>query len=110
MNSFAGVERALEALRAEQITTLEAGGAVERATFSAATDVLRMTRTKEDSHDYRYFPEPDLPPIHVADEWMEAERMGLPELPAAKRRRFDEQYGLPETETRVLVGRRFLAD
>ena len=109
MNSFAGVERALEDIRQSQVEILEAGGAVERNTFTAATGELRIMRTKEESHDYRYFPEPDLPPLMLTDDGIEEERMALPELPEPKRARFQEQYGLSAYDARVLCGTRNIA-
>jgi aspartyl-tRNA(Asn)/glutamyl-tRNA(Gln) amidotransferase subunit B len=67
-------------------------------------------RSKEEAHDYRYFPEPDLPPLEVGREWIEEVRRGLPELPAARRERFVREHGLPERDAQVLTGSRALAD
>ena len=112
MNSFATVERALNLLRDRQIATLESGAPVALTTFSAATGELRAMRTKEESHDYRYFPEPDLHPVSLSEAGIEvaAERSGLPELPAAKRLRFRRDYDLPDQDGTVLAGTRALAD
>lgn len=110
MNSFAAVERALEQLRVAQIGQLERGGRVELATFSAATGELRRMRTKEESDDYRYFPEPDLPPLQLSDSWIHAEAEALPELPAARRQRLVAQYGIRDYDAYVLAGTRALAD
>jgi len=67
-------------------------------------------RSKEDAHDYRYFPEPDLPPVVVTAEWLEELRRSLPELPAEKRRRFVTGYGLPDYDAGVLTAMRDVAD
>ena len=110
MNSFAAVERALEQLRDRQIRLLEGNGSVELTTFSAATGELRVMRTKEESHDYRYFPEPDLPPLTLADAWIDAEGRALPELPATKRARLQEEYGIRPYDAEVLSATRDVAD
>ena len=110
MNSFAAVERALEQLSDRQIRLLEGNGPVELTTFSAATGKLRVMRTKEESHDYRYFPEPDLPPLTLADAWIDAESKALPELPAAKRTRLQEEYGIRPYDAEVLSATRDVAD
>jgi aspartyl-tRNA(Asn)/glutamyl-tRNA(Gln) amidotransferase subunit B len=67
-------------------------------------------RSKEEAHDYRYFPEPDLPPLHVTDAWIDETAQSLPELPRAKRTRFESQYGLPAADAKQLVSERPLAD
>src|SRR5690606_35437256 len=89
MNSFANVERALEAERTRQVGILESGGRVEQVTltFNAATGEVKPLRSKEDAHDYRYFPDPDLPPLVLSPEWIAARREEIPELPAARRAR-----------------------
>jgi aspartyl-tRNA(Asn)/glutamyl-tRNA(Gln) amidotransferase subunit B len=112
LNSFANVERALEAERARQQAVLEAGGTVEQVTllFNAATGQVRPTRSKEESHDYRYFPDPDLPPLVLSREWIEAVRAELPELPAAKRARLASVYGVPAYDAAVLASERVIAD
>ena len=112
MNSFSGVERALTAERARQIAAAERGEAIVQATllFDAASGEVRPMRSKEEAHDYRYFPEPDIPPLVLADAWLAAERNALPELPAARRERFVTQYALPATDAGVLAGARSLAD
>jgi len=105
MNSFSGVERALTVERERQIVLVEGGGAVERRTmtFDAARGEVRPVRSKEESHDYRYFPEPDLPPLVLKAGWLEAERAALPELPAAARHRFQRQYALTPGEASVVT-------
>jgi len=106
MNSFANVERALEAERIRQIALIESGGRVEQVSllFNAATGEVRPMRSKEDSHDYRYFPDPDLPPLVLTRAWIEAERAALPELPEAMRTRLADQYGLSAYDSQVLSG------
>ena len=112
LNSFANVERALEAERVRQQQLLEAGGAVDQVTllFNAATGQVRPMRSKEESHDYRYFPDPDLPPLVLAPEWIEEIRGELPELPAAKRARLMTGYALSPYDAGVLASERAIAD
>jgi aspartyl-tRNA(Asn)/glutamyl-tRNA(Gln) amidotransferase subunit B len=112
INSFAFVEKALGLERDRQIATLEAGGRIAQQTmlFDVKANAVRPQRSKEESKDYRYFPEPDLPPLVVPEFWLDDERVGLPELPAARRERFAVQYGLPSQDAAVLVGVRTLAD
>ncbi len=112
MNSFANVERALEAERARQIGLIEAGGRVTQVTltFNAATGEVRPLRTKEDSHDYHYFPDPDLPPLVLDPAWIAAQRAALPELPEARRNRYATVLGLPEYDARVLTQDPAVAD
>ncbi len=105
MNSFANVERALEAERIRQIALRESGQEVRQVTltFNAATGAVKPLRTKEDSHDYRYFPDPDLPPLVLAPSWIDAQRAALPELPAARRVRYETTLGLAEYDAKVLM-------
>jgi aspartyl-tRNA(Asn)/glutamyl-tRNA(Gln) amidotransferase subunit B len=112
LNSFSNVERALSFERDRQIVVYESGGAIEQRTmtFDAGHGEVRPTRSKEESHDYRYFPEPDLPPLVLTEAWLATERATLPELPAAKRARFAEQYGLTRYEAGVLTAEREQAD
>jgi aspartyl-tRNA(Asn)/glutamyl-tRNA(Gln) amidotransferase subunit B len=112
INSFAFVEKALSLERERQIATLESGGRIVQQTmlFDVKGNAVRPQRSKEESKDYRYFPEPDLPPLVVPDRWLEEERAALPELPAARRARFAAQYGLPGTDVAVLVQSRVIAD
>ncbi len=97
MNSFANVERALEAERIRQIDLLESGGRVEQVTltFNAATGEVRPLRSKEDSHDYRYFPDPDLPPLVAGAVLDRGTAAAAPELPRARRARFESELELP---------------
>ena len=72
-------------------------------TFNAATGSVKPLRTKEDSHDYRYFPDPDLPPLVLDAAWIETQRAAVPELPAARRIRYETVFGLSEYDARVLM-------
>ena len=112
MNSFSGVERALTFERGRQIALVEGGGAVEQRTmtFDAAKGEVRPMRSKEESHDYRYFPEPDLPPLVLRPAWLANEQLSLPELPAARRLRFEQQYGLSTVEASVVAATAAVAD
>jgi len=112
MNSFSGVERALTVERDRQIAAVERGETIVQRTmlFDGASGEVRPMRSKEESHDYRYFPEPDLPPLVLSAAWLKAEREALPELPAAKRDRFVRAYGVPATDAGVLSGTRELAE
>jgi aspartyl-tRNA(Asn)/glutamyl-tRNA(Gln) amidotransferase subunit B len=112
INSFAYVEKALTVERDRQVALLEGGGVVEPQTllYDAKTNGVRPQRTKEASHDYRYFPDPDLPPLVLKPEFVEEQRAALPELPAAKRERFVAQYRLTVDEGAVLTAERMIAD
>ncbi len=112
LNSFANVERALEAERARQIGMVDRGERIAQVTllFDAGSGQVRALRSKEESHDYRYFPDPDLPPLVLAAEWIGAQREALPELPEARRARLELAYGLPAYDARVLTGEIALAE
>jgi aspartyl-tRNA(Asn)/glutamyl-tRNA(Gln) amidotransferase subunit B len=112
LNSFANVERALEAERARQVALLEGGGRVAQVTllFNAGTGQVKQLRSKEESHDYRYFPEPDLPPLVLDDAWITERREALPELPEARRSRLEMALGIPSYDARVLTSEVPLAD
>jgi aspartyl-tRNA(Asn)/glutamyl-tRNA(Gln) amidotransferase subunit B len=112
LNSFNHVRRALQHEIARQQAVVTAGGRVEQETrlWSADRAETQAMRGKEDAHDYRYFPDPDLPPLVVTPEWVERERQTLPELPAARRARLASQYGLPDYDAGVLTAERELAD
>jgi aspartyl-tRNA(Asn)/glutamyl-tRNA(Gln) amidotransferase subunit B len=112
MNSFANVERALESERRRQVALLEAGGRVEQVTltFNATTGEVTPLRSKEDAHDYRYFADPDLPPLVLAAEWIAERRAELPELPAARQARFREELELPDYDIGVLTQEPAVAD
>jgi len=112
MNSFRAVQRALEYEVKRQSALLSAGEPVVQSTrhWNEAKGVTVAMRTKEDAHDYRYFPDPDLVPITVTSEQVEAWRRDLPEFPDAKAERFVAQYGIPEYDAGVLTASRPLAD
>lgn len=112
MNSFRSVQRALEYEMLRQQEVLESGGVVQRETrhWDDAKGRTVAMRTKEEADDYRYFPDPDLPPVIVEREWVEAIRAELPELPQARRRRFVEEYGLPAYDASILTTEKSLAD
>jgi aspartyl-tRNA(Asn)/glutamyl-tRNA(Gln) amidotransferase subunit B len=112
LNSFRHVQRALEYEIARQTELLERGGRVVQETRLWDTDAGATVsmRSKEEAHDYRYFPEPDLPPLQLDPVWIEQIRTSLPELPDARRRRFVEQYGLPEYDAGVLTQAGDVAD
>jgi len=112
MNSFRHVEKALEYEIKRQIALLEAGEEVVQETRLWDEDQGRTLsmRGKEEAHDYRYFPDPDLVPLEVSEAWIEDIRGTLPELPAEKRERFVNQYGIPEYDAGVLTASHSLAD
>ncbi|HEX8849237.1 MAG TPA: Asp-tRNA(Asn)/Glu-tRNA(Gln) amidotransferase subunit GatB [Gemmatimonadaceae bacterium] len=112
LNSFSNVERALALEFARQTELLERGGRVEQQTmlFDQVRGVVRPSRTKEGSHDYRYFPEPDLPPLVLDAGFIERMRASLPELPEARRTRFAEEYALGGYDVEVLTSSAELAD
>ena len=105
LNSFRYLQKALDYEIARQVGVLESGGKIHQETrlFNVETGETVGMRSKEHAHDYRYFPEPDLLPLDVSDQWREAIRAEMPELPAAKRRRFVEQYGIPDYDAQVLT-------
>ncbi|MGH7672270.1 MAG: Asp-tRNA(Asn)/Glu-tRNA(Gln) amidotransferase subunit GatB [Gemmatimonadales bacterium] len=112
INSFAYVEKALAVERDRQMAVLEAGGSLEPQTmlYDAKDNTVRSQRAKEESHDYRYFPEPDLPSLVLTDEFVAEQQSLLPELPGKKRDRFVAQYGLSREHAAVLTASRGVAD
>jgi aspartyl-tRNA(Asn)/glutamyl-tRNA(Gln) amidotransferase subunit B len=112
LNSFRNVQRAIEYEIQRQAEVLERGGRVVQETrlYDANRGVTLPMRSKEEAHDYRYFPEPDLVPLQVDQSWIERVHGDLPELPDARRQRFMEQYGLPVYNAEVLTTSRALAD
>ena len=112
LNSFRNVARAIDHEIARQVAVIESGGAVVQETrlWNADKGETAPMRSKEEAHDYRYFPEPDLPPLLVSKEWIEEVRQSLPELPAEKRRRFASEHGIPDYDAGVLTLSRDVAD
>jgi aspartyl-tRNA(Asn)/glutamyl-tRNA(Gln) amidotransferase subunit B len=111
MNSFRFIERGINAEIARQTEILESGGQVEQETlhFDPRTERITSLRSKEEAHDYRYFPEPDLVPIAITDAMLDRARGAMPELPAARAARFEE-LGLSEDSARLLAFRPELGD
>jgi len=112
MNSFAHVEKAIQFEIDRQSRIVSAGGAIEQETLTwdASKNQARSMRGKEESHDYRYFPEPDLPPVVIDTKWMDAIFQTQPELPDARKKRFREQFQLSSYDAEVLTASRDLAD
>lgn len=112
MNSFRNVERALQYEIDRQIDLIESGGEVVQQTllWDANKMETRIMRTKEEAHDYRYFPEPDIPPVIVTDELLEDVKSELPEMPDVRRQRFVEEFEMSEDDAQILTENRYLAD
>ena len=112
LNSFRVLERATAYQIERQIATLESGEAVVQETvgWDETAGVTFSQRSKEEAHDYRYFPEPDLPPLVIEQVWIDSVRANLPELPWARLERITRQYELPAADARTLVEDRELAD
>ena len=104
MNSFKAIAKAIETEAARQIEVLEEGRAVKQETrrWDDNKDASFAMRSKENAQDYRYFPEPDLPPVYIDDAWLERVRAHQPELADAKRARYREEYGLSEHDIGIL--------
>ena len=112
LNTFKGVHDALAYETSRQVQALQNGETIVQDTrrWDADAGETFQMRSKEEAHDYRYFPEPDLMPVALASEQVAAWKKNLPELPGARRKRFVSQYGLPEYDARVLAGDREVAD
>ncbi len=112
LNSVRFMQRAIEFEVARHIKVLESGGRLTQETRLWDDRALetRVMRSKEEAHDYRYFPEPDLPPLIVSEQFVEEVRREMPELPENRRKRFSEQYGLSYADASQLVSERSLAD
>jgi aspartyl-tRNA(Asn)/glutamyl-tRNA(Gln) amidotransferase subunit B len=112
LNSFRFLKQALDYEIARQVALLESGGRVEQETrlYDPDTGQTHGMRSKEHAHDYRYFPEPDLVPLRIAPEWLEQIRAAMPELPARKRARFIQEFGLREYDAGVLTAARNIAE
>jgi aspartyl-tRNA(Asn)/glutamyl-tRNA(Gln) amidotransferase subunit B len=106
VNSTRFMMQAIEYEARRQIEILESGGTIDQETrlFDPDKGETRTMRSKEDAHDYRYFPDPDLLPLVLEEKWIEDIRKSLPELPDAKKKRFIDEYGLTPYDARVLSG------
>ncbi|CAN5592930.1 Asp-tRNA(Asn)/Glu-tRNA(Gln) amidotransferase subunit GatB [soil metagenome] len=105
LNSFRFMQQAIDYEIRWQIELIEDGGEVQQATvlFDPSTGETRSMRTKEDAHDYRYFPDPDLPPLVISADWIERVRAEMPELPQHMAKRFESQYGLPAYDASTMT-------
>lgn len=112
MNSFRNVERAIQYEIDRQIDLIESGGKVVQETLLWDANKLetRQMRTKEEAHDYRYFPEPDIPPVIVTDAMLEEVEAELPEMPDVRKQRFVDEFSMSEDDARILTEDRYLAD
>jgi len=112
MNSFKAIARAIEGERKRQIEVIEEGKKVIQQTrrWDDNKDTSFAMRSKEDAQDYRYFPEPDLVPISISDEWIESLRKSLPELPEQKKQRYILEYGLSEYDTGIITSSKYLVN
>ncbi|MGQ9653073.1 MAG: Asp-tRNA(Asn)/Glu-tRNA(Gln) amidotransferase subunit GatB [Thermodesulfobacteriota bacterium] len=112
MNSFRNVQRAIAYEIERQVELLRGGGGVIQETrlWDETRQITYSMRGKEEAHDYRYFPDPDLVPLRVDEVWIERVRKGLPELPGPKRERFVAQYGIRDYDAAILTSSRHLAD
>ncbi|MCW7538941.1 Asp-tRNA(Asn)/Glu-tRNA(Gln) amidotransferase subunit GatB [Aquabacterium sp. A7-Y] len=105
LNSFRFLQQAIDAEIHWQIDQIEDGGKIQQATvlFDPDSGETRAMRTKEDAHDYRYFPDPDLPPLVIAPEWVERVKAEMPELPRVMAERFQRDYGLPAYDATMMT-------
>jgi len=112
LNSFRALERSIVYEIERQGKILSEGGTVEQETlgWNEASERTYSQRSKEDAHDYRYFPEPDLPPLKIDEAWLARVRAGLPELPREKLQRFVTSYKIPENDAARLVEEKSIAD
>jgi aspartyl-tRNA(Asn)/glutamyl-tRNA(Gln) amidotransferase subunit B len=112
LNSFRFLQQAIEYEAKWQIETIEDGGSIQQATvlFDPDTGKTRAMRSKEDAHDYRYFPDPDLLPLEVGESWIEEVRSRLPELPQARRERYVRDFALSPYDAAAITASRETAD
>lgn len=112
LNSFTFVKKGLEYEEKRQEQVILSGGVINQETrrFDETTGTTKLMRVKEGSDDYRYFPEPDIVPMIVSDEWMEEVRKTIPELPDARQRRYQEELGLPAYDAHVLTLTKEMSD
>lgn len=112
LNSFTFVKKGLEYEEKRQEQVILSGGIIEQETrrFDETTGATKLMRVKEGSDDYRYFPEPDIVPMIISDEWMEEVRKTIPELPDARQKRYQEELGLPAYDAHVLTLTKEMSD
>ena len=112
LNSFSAIERAIEAEKNRQIDLIESGEKVVQETrrWNDDKEYSYAMRSKEDAQDYRYFPDPDLVPIHISDEWLEEIRSRQPEFKTEKIKRYKEEFGIPDYDIEILTDSKKLAD
>ena len=112
LNSFKAISRAIEGERQRQIELLEEGKKVIQETrrWDDNKEASHAMRSKEDARDYRYFPDPDLPPIYIGEDWLEAVRRKLPEFRTEKMTRYRQEYELPDYDIEIITGSKPLAD
>ncbi len=112
LNSFSAIERAIEAEKNRQIDLIESGEKVVQETrrWNDDKEYSYAMRSKEDAQDYRYFPDPDLVPIHISDEWLEEIRRRQPEFKTEKMKRYKEEFGIPDYDIEILTDSKKLAD
>ena len=112
LNSFTFVKKGLEYEEKRQEQVILSGGTIEQETrrFDETTGATKLMRVKEGSDDYRYFPEPDIVPMVISDEWMEEVRKTIPELPDARQKRYQEELGLPAYDAHVLTLTKEMSD
>ena len=112
LNSFTFVKKGLEYEEKRQEQVILAGGTIEQETrrFDETTGATKLMRVKEGSDDYRYFPEPDIVPMIISEEWMEEVRKTIPELPDARQKRYQEELGLPAYDAHVLTLTKEMSD
>lgn len=112
LNSFKAITRAIESERERQIDAIESGEKIVQETrrWDDSKGISYAMRSKEDAQDYKYFPEPDIPPIEISDEWLSSIEETMPELPDAKKARYINDLGLPEYDTGIITGSIYLVD
>lgn len=112
LNSFKAITRAIESERERQIDAIESGEKIVQETrrWDDSKGISYAMRSKEDAQDYKYFPEPDIPPIEISNEWLSSIEETMPELPDAKKARYINELGLPEYDTGIITGSIYLVD
>ncbi len=112
LNSFKAIARAIEGERKRQIELLEEGKPIVQETrrWDDNKESSRAMRSKEDARDYRYFPDPDLTPVVISDEWLEEVRKRQPELRTEKLKRYEREYRIPRYDAEILTGSKHMAD